>query len=248
MAELSHADFLESPRGEGWMSIGRVSRGALEKAPAHEIKLELANSRASAVAAFLTAHCRVDAEHPGGRVSTIYYDTPDLCLLGEKKNSDFLKTKVRLRWYGDPTGPLFLEVKRKVGQRRFKERLVVAAVAAQVVSSRLESRAFAEPLDRLRERTALPPFLRPLLELRYRRRRFVDPVSGTRIALDTDIRVVRINSAILSRFDSTPLRSAVLEAKGANASAPDFFGPLVAFGCRRSAFSKYLHCYLQAAA
>lgn len=87
------------------MSIGRVSTEALEQGPAHEIKLELASGRAGAVAAFLAAYCRPDPEHPGGRVSTIYYDTPELCLLGEKTNSDFLKTKVRLRWYGEPTGP-----------------------------------------------------------------------------------------------------------------------------------------------
>jgi len=230
------------------MSIGRVPAAALERDPAHEIKLELAGGRAGAVAAFLAAHCRVDPEYPGGRVSTIYYDTPDLCLLGEKANSDFLKTKVRLRWYGDPTGPLFLEVKRKVGQRRFKERLVVAQVAQTLVSSRLECRSFAAPIEQLRERTGLPPLLRPLLELRYRRRRFVDLASGTRIALDTDILVTRVNSEKLSRFDPAPLRSAVLEAKGVDSRTPDFFGPLVAFGCRRSAFSKYLRCYLQAAA
>jgi len=230
------------------MSIGRVSTETLEQEPGHEIKLELSSGRAGAVAAYLAAHCRVDPEYPGGMVSTIYYDTPELCLLGEKINSDFLKTKVRLRWYGDPTGPLFLEVKRKVGQRRFKERLVVAEVAARVVSSRLESRSFTEPLKQLRERTGLSSRLRPLLELCYRRRRFVDPASGVRIALDTGIRVVRVNSEVLSRFDPAPLRSAVLEAKGADAKTPDFFGPLVAFGCRRSAFSKYLRCYLQAAA
>lgn len=230
------------------MSIGRVSVEALDQEPAHEIKWALSSGRAAAVAAFLAAHCRTDREYPGGTVSTIYYDTPELCLLGEKINSDFLKTKVRLRWYGDLiAGPLFLEVKRKVGQRRFKERLAVAA-AARLVSHRLESRAFSQPLEALRERTKLPPLLRPVLELCYRRRRFVDPVSGVRIALDTNIRVVRVNSEILSRFDPAPLRRAVLEVKGANRDVPDFFGPLLALGCRRAAFSKYLRCYLQAAA
>jgi hypothetical protein len=231
------------------MTIGQIPAAALGETPRHEIKLELNGARANAVAAFLAAQCRSDRDYPGGIVSTIYYDTPSLALLGEKINSDFLKTKVRLRWYDAPaTGPLFLEVKQKVGQRRFKRRLVVDDRAAALASTPLESTAFSAPLDQLRTQLALPPRLAPLLQLSYRRRRFVDPGSGTRIALDTDIRVARINRQLLSRFDPSPLRAAVLEAKGSRATTPSFLAPLLGFGCRRAAFSKYLRCYLQAAA
>ena len=70
--------------------------------------------------------CRRDPEFPSAIVWTIYYDTPALVSLGEKVNSDYLKRKIRVRWYSDlegrVTGPAFVEAKLRVGTRRSKAR------------------------------------------------------------------------------------------------------------------------------
>ena len=70
--------------------------------------------------------CRRDPEFPAAVVWTIYYDTPALVSLGEKINSDYLKRKIRVRWYSDlegrVSGPAFVEAKLRMGTRRSKVR------------------------------------------------------------------------------------------------------------------------------
>ena len=53
----------------------------------------------AAVLRWLTLVCRPDPAFPESTIFTVYYDTPALDCLGHKSNSDYLKTKVRLRWY-----------------------------------------------------------------------------------------------------------------------------------------------------
>jgi len=74
--------------------------------------------------------CIPDLAYPTRTVSSIYYDTPSLALYDEKRNGDFLKSKVRLRWYADEKAqqngmdiPCYLEIKRKYGSICIKERL-----------------------------------------------------------------------------------------------------------------------------
>ena len=100
-----------------------LPRAALER----ELKFALPEARAGIAGRMLDALCRPDPQFTAAVVSTIYYDTPHLRLLREKLDSDFLKTKVRLRWYGaiagDPGGGrAFLEVKTRVGALRRKAR------------------------------------------------------------------------------------------------------------------------------
>ena len=69
--------------------------GSLER----ELKYLLPAGRAFLARKIVSALCQPDPVYPAATVFTIYYDTPDLTLLSEKLNSDYLKTKVRLRWY-----------------------------------------------------------------------------------------------------------------------------------------------------
>ena len=89
-----------------------------------------------------------------GCVWTIYYDTPGLESLGEKINSDYLKRKLRLRWYSDlegrPTGPTFIEAKMRHGNRRTKVRVRLPHPADELARWDLQD-------PRLR---AFPAFLR----------------------------------------------------------------------------------------
>ena len=86
----------------------------------YEIKLVFENSRARTIARWLEMHCDLDPEFPRNEVSTVYYDDLLWSALREKLNGDFLKQKVRLRWYSEggdrrPAGRAFLELKSRNG-------------------------------------------------------------------------------------------------------------------------------------
>jgi hypothetical protein len=191
------------------------------------------------------------ARNPGlfaGPVLSLYYDTPALALLHEVRNGDYLKNKVRLRWYqsnfpdGVQTVTAYLEIKRKCGTVRAKQR---AAVELPVAA--LRDRPFEDP-----EIAALPARfaelhcmmrapLVPALIIEYERYRFVDAKSGARISLDTDIRCRRVNPAVLPGSGPVELGCGVLEIKGRGDTLPDSLLPLRRH-LRRDSFSKYGNC------
>ena len=91
-----------------------------------ELKFTLPASRVHLARRRLDSLCRRDPEFPAAVVWTIYYDTPALISLGEKINSDYLKRKIRVRWYSDldgrVSGPAFVEAKLRLGTQRSKVR------------------------------------------------------------------------------------------------------------------------------
>jgi hypothetical protein len=189
-----------------------------------------------------------DPEFRTGRISSIYYDTPTLDLYHEKRASTFLKTKVRLRWYGKATrldGDVrcFLEVKKKIGGTRDKQRVPVQVPAAAIAKLDLSSRA----LTRLPE--LLPTLgqsfdgaLVPMLVVQYERRRFVDPITGVRVAVDTDICCPAVNRQFVPAMTPAHVGACVLEIKGGERELPAWFRPLRQH-VRRDAFSKYASCF-----
>lgn len=221
--------------------------------PEYELKLEVGRFRVEALAAHLAAFCRPDPKYPSNSVVSVYFDTPDLRLLGEKIDSHYLKTKVRLRWYeddaevdaGSSATEAFLEVKRRIGSRRRKARFETGLSGADLRDEPLHSRAFLGLPEQLLQRGLdLPGPLRPLMTIRYHRRRFVEPFSGSRVCLDTEIRVTALD---LARLPPAALPAAlpggVLEIKGQNAALPPALTHLSAAGAFKSSFSKYGRCY-----
>ena len=86
----------------------------------HELKFALPPHRTALLEAVLRQICRPDPRYPAGIVTSIYYDTPRFHLLREKANSDYLKTKIRMRWYSDGGAPsddgvAFAEAKFRIG-------------------------------------------------------------------------------------------------------------------------------------
>jgi|MudIll2142460700_1097286.scaffolds.fasta_scaffold155379_1 hypothetical protein len=213
-----------------------------------ELKFTLPGGRVELARRWLDAVCRRDPEFPAAFVWTIYYDTVDLASLGEKINSDYLKRKVRLRWYaeldGRPSGPVFLEAKLRTGTGRAKVRVVVPHAGDAVAGWDLaDARLQALPV-RLREHGIL---LRgrwePVLLLRYRRDRFIEPHSDTRVSLDAEIAAVAVNRRVISTIDHSPLGPGILEVKGDADQLPAALSPLVRLGARKRAVSKYLMLY-----
>ena len=97
-----------------------------------ELKFVTQKRLGDTVLCVLDHFCLPDSKYPFNRVSSIYYDTPSLDAYREKANGDYLKRKLRLRWY-EPVGGAnsdgkvraYLEVKAKTGSLRKKDRMVV---------------------------------------------------------------------------------------------------------------------------
>lgn len=191
--------------------------------------------------------CAPDPQFPRGTVSSIYYDTRSWRFLGEKVNSDYSKTKVRLRWYSDMNGHSeysFAEAKLKTGTHRRKIR-----VKTDLGGDRLLRMGFSDP--RLRR---VPELLRahglvvgdplfPAFVITYRRERFVEPITGARICLDYDIRAPRANPLVVPKWRPVRLANGVFEMKGSVQELPASLRRLAGLGCRRFSFSKYGRCY-----
>lgn len=216
----------------------------------HEAKYTLPNSRAVLLWSWLHKKCRPDPLYCEGIVSSIYFDTRELDMLSEKLNSTYLKTKIRLRWYseatsGAPFPTVFLEVKGKVGSARVKERLTMDFEAGELVRRELSDQ-FYRNINELLIRHGLfqGQVVFPVLQIDYRRTRYVEPHTGARISLDRDIACSRVNWSLAGRLNKRPLPSAVLEYKDKTGTLPEQLNQVTALaGCRRGAFSKYSECY-----
>lgn len=203
------------------------------------------------VAAWLQAHCRPDLAHPVNTVSSIYYDTLDWRHLREKVNGDFIKSKLRVRWYsGDPTKAaakfqsVFAELKSKVGAKRGKQRVKVDLDGDWLEHTPLNVAALLNlPSVLLSRGFTVPARLFPMMLISYRRRRFIDLRTDTRINLDDHIRVQRVNPQVIQTGQPVAIATPVIEFKRGDNQMPRGFEPLLRFGVRRASFSKYMMCY-----
>jgi VTC domain len=223
---------------------------AVRSAPSRgerELKFTLPEGRVDLARRWLDRVCRRDAEFPEATVWTIYYDTPGLISLSEKINSDYLKRKIRVRWYSDlsgtPSGPVFVEAKLRVGNRRTKVRARLPYEATEVARWDLQDpRLRAAPLA-LRDSGILEcDSWQPMMLLRYRRDRYIEPLSDSRISLDSDIAATAVR-AFASIIDDTSIGVAVLEVKGGSDELPHAMRPLLRLGLRKRSFSKFLVVY-----
>ncbi len=215
----------------------------------HETKFSLPNIRARTLSSWLTTRCQPDPGYSAGIVSSIYFDTKDWKLLREKINSDHLKNKVRLRWYSDClTGKAepatFLEVKYKIGSARKKIRIKTDFSAHDILATPLNSPGLLHiPRIGLDHGVVLPISLHPVFQLNYLRHRFVDPLTGARLAVDSNIHISRVNNRMIQGGKPTVLPEAVFELKHARGDLPEWLQQVTALGCRKNSFSKYSTCY-----
>lgn len=203
----------------------------------HELKWQFPVHLVPALEVFLGGVTRPDPRFPAGTVQSVYFDTLELASLAEKEASDYLKTKIRVRWY-DASGFAFWEVKRRIGTRREKLRGDLDLPASEAAALALDDPRWLAVPARLRAAgLELAPDLRPVVQIAYRRRRFVDPAPGARVALDDGIRAPRVAARLGGAVRDLPW--AIVEVKSRQA---DLGGPLyhlAALGGRRVSFSKY---------
>jgi hypothetical protein len=217
--------------------------------PEHESKYVFARTRLAPLLGWIEHVCRPDGEYPVGVVSSIYYDTLEWDSRGEKINSDYLKTKVRLRWYEVENGagnPAFAEVKYRIGSRRAKVRIPTSLTAGALHALPLEDRALLQVPRLLRTRgVPLSKPIFPAFVVRYTRRRYLEGTSGTRVCLDHSISAPRASRLMLPGANPAELDTGVFEVKGPSRELPRVLHRLVDLGCRLSSFSKYSACYQQ---
>ena len=215
----------------------------------HECKFVVPIRNYSRVEALLDHSCATDPAFQTNIIKSLYFDTDQLELLRQKQASEFLKRKVRIRWYVDPQtgapGPnAYLEVKTKHGARGGKKRIALPIPAAEFDCDPLAA-ANKVSSDML-EGTDLEGALRgiaPACVIQYRRRRYLELGQGHRIALDSDIRSSSLNRTLLRGLRESRPSYAVLEVKGAGArELPPSLRILHQWGVRKAAFSKYAAC------
>lgn len=207
----------------------------------------------------IDASCRPDPEYPEGVVRSVYFDSPRFDSYEEKANGDFLKAKMRIRWYGgagedgDAPVPVFIESKARIGAARRKFRIRASAPGAWLSSTPLSSREWLDFARAAVSRSPasddgeLPPVLAnvawtPTIRISYSRRRYVCPYTGSRVSIDWDIVADRVNSAAMPCADAfARIDSVVCEYKTADAAAepPPWIEQLYAAGFRQAGFSKY---------
>lgn len=215
----------------------------------HEVKFVFSNLRATPVLKWLQHVCRIDPDFPHNIVASIYYDTKDWRFLQEKVNSDYLKTKLRVRWYREPdewmsSGAAFIELKSKVGAPRTKFRLKAPYPSQWFAEIPLEHQQLLDIPQLLQSQGVFFEYhVFPAFIVQYERYRFIENISGARVCVDCHISAPKVNSYMLPEANPLPIQTAVLEIKGRLECLPTVLSQLMTFGCKKSSFSKYFACY-----
>lgn len=209
-------------------------------APAHLTKLALR---------ILEGSCDPDGKYPVGVISSIYYDTQFWDFLGEKRDSDYLKVKIRLRWYeqntpGDLNSQSYAEVKYRIGTKRVKYRIQTSLDGQYLKNAALNADELRRIPEQLAARGAsIPQPIYPAFIVRYTRQRFIDRLTGARICLDYGITSPKTNPFMIANSHPCALPVSVLEVKGSDGAFPLCLNSMKLLGFRKEAFSKYYECY-----
>jgi hypothetical protein len=199
----------------------------------------------------LAASCMRDPAHAEDFVNSIYFDSIDRFHLAEKVNSDYLKTKLRFRWYGsehdiESGQPLigYLEVKSKQGAQRRKERIQVEVDRESVIAGHEDFATLSKLLNCARDcGYNFPRPVFPMIAIRYKRSRYIDLLTGARIALDRGIGYSAVNSRFFMSTGPRTLTLGVLEIKSNDGEIPRSLIATRKFLNRRDSFSKYEECW-----
>jgi hypothetical protein len=198
---------------------------------------------AHVLTAWLSHAFAAPRDFPAGRVTSCYFDTDDWECYFESLDGDYLKSKVRLRWYDalPQSGPVncYLEAKQKEGVATWKRRRAVTVDAELLRTGRV-----ADALPHAEMQSLLAGMgivdgrrLRPAVTVTYRRSRFVDPHGGFQIALDGEIEAWSASVPAGERTARFP--SPVLEIKGRSLELPERYTHIRRWVTVWSSHSKY---------
>lgn len=199
--------------------------------------------------ALLETNCAHDDWFAEGFINSIYFDTPGFSAYWEKANGDNLKTKIRIRWYGHDDElqnevPVFIEVKGRIGSARRKMHCESKALKELITAVPFESGELTDFLVSKASALDLPLSLRwePVCCITYRRRRYFDTPSRSRVSIDWDIRADRFNRRLFPWATPVALDAVVCEFKNSGGAPPHWADSMQAAGLRFGSFSKYGEC------
>jgi hypothetical protein len=200
------------------------------------------------ILSWLDHACIPDPSFPYSDVSTLYYDTPELAHFHEGSNGNFVRAKVRLRWYPkaelggrdhDADVPGYLEIKTKQGALSGKQRFAVIIPRRSLIQDPFSDSWILELPTQVFELNFKPTnILVPVAQVQYRRRRYLDPGSQSGIAVDTEICCTRCNVNVISGMPPVHFPMGILESKGMNRTLPKALAPIGSC-LAKSRFSKY---------
>ncbi len=214
----------------------------------YELKFPLPGAHAPLMAQWLRAFCRPHPTFAETVISSIYYDTGDWRLLNEKINSDYLKGKVRLRWYrsrrGSAPAGSYIEAKLKEGGQRFKHRYETSLDADEIERLPLDAPRYREALHCLEEQglRGISQFS-PVYQITYRRLRFSHPFTPTIFCLDHEITVPRVHHGRFRYVRPGAYPWAVFEQKGPLEELDPILRSARHFRLEKRSFSKYMAAY-----
>lgn len=195
----------------------------------------------------LDHYCLPDPRHPTGMIESIYFDDHRLTAYWEKMDGNSYKRKYRVRWYPgtglltDSRRQAFLEVKNRIVNAREKQRRMITVDRKLLEETELHDPRLRAVLydSAARAGIRIPGDLVPTVSIRYRRRRYVCPQSGSRVCFDWSLHTERINGDVIP--DTGPIRSSlvVCEVKSAGHSEWEWAGSLSRAGLKLCSFSKY---------
>ena len=222
----------------------------LEEDGEFELKYTFPAVLQSSIEGWLAITCKKDEMYPESRVQSIYLEAADARSYLEKINSDFFKTKFRVRWYETKDGhpleddqtPVFLEKKMKVGAKRLKKRWVSRTSFDELRQNGLSSTFHGNWYHEFIRQSEVSDFLQPFIQISYTRKRYVEPNSGVRLSLDCDIRVEKTNSMFLPPPPDSALSVGVFEIKGKHDIPPAMVAFLTSNVVSKDRFSKYERC------
>lgn len=224
----------------------------LEKKGEFEIKYTFPNLCRGMLESWLLVNYKKDPSYPESRIHSIYLETSLADSYQEKANSDFFKTKYRVRWYenryGRPfvegaTVPVFLENKMKIGSKRLKNRWVVKENFDSLKAHNLNSHFHTRWYEMFKEnKEEIIPNLQPFIEISYTRKRFIESITQTRLSLDYDIRVEKTNSFLLPPPPKIAMDVGVFEVKSKSNCPPQSLAYLTTNLVNKANFSKYEQC------
>ena len=194
--------------------------------------------------------CRPDGEYPTGLVNSLYFDTFDLDEYHASQEGDLGKDKVRIRWYGEDGGPdgartIFVELKSKQGFAGTKWRQELEVPACCLTMPQLARGIVPRALlsNTLSSFGHFPAkMLCPVIRITYRRYRFIEPLTGQRVALDCRIKSTMVGSRPGIGEKELELAGAVIESKGTSIELPGALNRLGMLDVDWSRFSKYSAC------
>ena len=180
----------------------------------------------------------------------MYFDTTDLDQYIRSISGEFKKDKVRIRWYDEignyqGTVPVFLELKSRQGFASSKQRQRLLTSAQHLELARLgggiiDKTTLVDTLAGFGHYPELP--LRPIIVISYRRYRFNEMLTGTRVSFDYGIRSSMVAPELGHRERELRLPGGVIEVKGPTLELPVTLRRIRLLDTDWSRFSKYGYC------